>query len=117
MMKEAIIHLPKNDNDGESLEYSRRMIEVKLLQEFGGYTKAKANGAWLSPTGNIYDEEVFCYRIAAHWDAEVDCGGKTKADILRDIANKAAITMMQECIYVVLPSGVEFIDPVIEVAA
>lgn len=102
-MFEAIIHLPVNDNNGESLSYELSIAEGRLLGAFGGYTKAIAEGAWQSPTGHIYREPMSVYRIAGDWAKD--------SEALLSLAALFADTMDQECIYVVLPNGVHFVEP------
>lgn len=111
-MKEAKIILPLFDNDGAALHREIEQIEYELLCEFGGYSAVNTRGAWRDQaTGKVYHDSHVTYTLAARWDDLVDCGGLVKADILLNIAAKAATIMRQVCIYVALPDGVQFVEP------
>lgn len=103
MMNEAIIHLPVMDNNGHSLAYEIAIAEGRILGAFGGFTVTEANGAWQSPQGKIYREPMKVYRIAGDWSKD--------SEALLSLAAHFAERMDQECIYVVLPSGVHFVEP------
>ena len=59
------ILLPKSDNLGKPFDRVRyRAFHGRLLRRFGGWTrKGQAEGAWLSPSGELFS--------VAHWVYEV----------------------------------------------
>jgi len=57
--------LPKRDNFGVSFGRDRyRAFHARLLRKFGGWTrKGEAEGAWLSPSGEIFTEKHWIYEV------------------------------------------------------
>lgn len=104
-MQEAIIHLPVTNNYGRNLDHERSVAEELILDLFGGFTCEEATGAWKSPEGKIYREPMMVYRIAGNWDDDANVVN------LVDLATDLAASMEQEAIYLALPSGVQFIEP------
>lgn len=105
-MKEAKLILPQYDNSGNPLNAQRVRIESSLLDHFGGYSATQSVGVWRDPkTNKTYHEESITYVITADWSDVAN------ADHLRWIAQNAAESIAQECIYMALPDGVEFIQP------
>ena len=106
MLTESIIHLPVRDNDMVGLEAEHERMRSLMLQHFGGFTAHTCMGQWRDPeTGKIYKEPVVRYVIAADWRDVV-----TRAK-LRELAEIAAITMRQICIYVSINGVADFIYP------
>lgn len=72
------ILLPKRDNLGRP--FARRKyaaFHARMLRKFGGWTrKGQAEGAWLSPSGRLFQEEHWVYEIGharrglRFWQAE-----------------------------------------------
>jgi hypothetical protein len=113
MTKEAYIHIPLADNDGQMFPASMQYdFESQLVDLFGGCSVSDVRGVWKDPkSGRIYRDNCLRYAIAHDWDGFA--AGK-----LRRLAAKAAQVFSQECIYVALPStGVEFIEPIEHIKA
>jgi hypothetical protein len=57
--------LPKEDNLGRTIgreNYSA--FHARLIRRFGGWTrKGEAEGAWLSPSGEIFIDEHWVYEV------------------------------------------------------
>ena len=70
--------LPKRDNLGRPFGRDRfRAFHARLLQRFGGWTrKGQAEGAWLSPSGELFTDEHWVYEVGhvrpdlRFWQAE-----------------------------------------------
>jgi hypothetical protein len=106
MLTEAKIILPCFDNSGNALNSQRVRIEESLLDHFGGFSSHASMGAWKDPkSGKVYYDESVTYAIAADW-SQVE-----NSSHIRWIAQNAAEIMSQECIYLSLPTGVEFVMP------
>ena len=104
MLTEAKIILPCFDNSGNALNSQRVRIESSLLDHFGGYSSSASMGAWRdTKTGKTYYDESVTYVIAADWSLVEN------SSHIRWIAQNAAEVMSQECIYLSLPTGVEFV--------
>jgi hypothetical protein len=77
--------LPKRDNLGRRLDRKHyAAFHARMMERFGGWTrKGQAEGAWLSPAGELYTDEHWVYEIGhAHadlrfWQAEKE---RLKAD-------------------------------------
>lgn len=104
MMTEAKILLPVRDNAGESIIHVAHEVIARIMQTFGGATICRATGLWRSPEGKVYEDELLQVTIAGDWDQE-------NAEALTTIAEDAAYDMMQECIYLAMPWGVQFVAP------
>ncbi|MDQ2066751.1 hypothetical protein Q9295_10210 [Xinfangfangia sp. CPCC 101601] len=102
-MHEAKIILPKFDNQGKAIDHLHPLIAESILANFGGYSVQDICGVWKDPdSGRVYQDKSSAYVIAADWS------GMNPVK-LRWIARRAAVLLSQECIYMALPSGVEFI--------
>jgi hypothetical protein len=42
----------------------REHVELDLMRKFGGYTLTRGTGAWIDPTGLIFNELVYVYDVA-----------------------------------------------------
>ena len=70
--------LPKRDNSGRLFDRETyRAFHARMIRRFGGWTrKGQAEGAWLSPSGQLFTEEHWVYEIGhSHrdlrfWQAE-----------------------------------------------
>jgi hypothetical protein len=72
--------LPKRDNFGR--RFGRRhysAFHARLIRRFGGWTrKGTAEGAWLSPSGQVFQDEHWVYEVGHsqrdlhYWQAEKD---------------------------------------------
>lgn len=62
--------LPKRDHSGRPIRRERyRDFERRMIDRYGGWTrKGQAEGAWLSPTGELY--------LDTHWVYEIGHGSK-----------------------------------------
>lgn len=96
--KEAKIVLPVLDNNGESLIHAEMWLEETLINRYGGFTKSKAYGAWKSPNGTRFTEEVTVYAVAMDDIIHV-------AKIFLGIAHELCEIAEQEAIYVVTANG------------
>lgn len=86
-------------------DHSPEELERRLLQAFGGFTKmSRAFGVWQSPSGEVYEEHVIVYDVAAEPTHENELK-------LRRLADWARVEYDQEAIYLRWPEGdVELID-------
>ena len=59
------ILLPKRDNLGRRFARDAyRPFHARMIRRYGGWTrKGQAEGAWLSPTGQLYVDEHWVYEI------------------------------------------------------
>jgi hypothetical protein len=72
------ILLPKRDNLGHLFaRRAYRAFHARMIQRYGGWTrKGQAEGAWLSPSGQLYTEDHWVYEIGhsrrdlSFWEAE-----------------------------------------------
>ena len=70
--------LPKRDNDGRRFGRKRyREFHSRMIEKYGGWTrKGQAEGAWLSPSGDIFADEHWVYELGhsrpnlLFWQAE-----------------------------------------------
>jgi hypothetical protein len=70
--------LPKRDNQGNPFALEQyRALHTRLIHRFGGWTrKGQAEGAWLSPSGEIFTDEHWVYEVGharrdlRFWQAE-----------------------------------------------
>jgi hypothetical protein len=70
--------LPKRDNLGRIIErYRFDAFHARLLRRFGGWTrKGQAEGAWLSPSGEVFTDQHWVYEVGharrdlRFWEAE-----------------------------------------------
>ena len=103
MRREARIILPCFDNKGTSLENVKRVLEIKLAQEVGGYTLiTSGRGSWMNGEDTflrqVVTETVWVFDIAVH-----DNAGNNEA--LRCIAVALKDDAKQDAIYLRLPNG------------
>jgi hypothetical protein len=102
-MREAVIVLPVNFNDGKPMAAAHNWLRRKLSDTFGGFTAHEAVGGW-STGGVVQIEPVVRYVVACPTD-------KQARVTLRLIAADLQRMGKQEAIYLRMPSGdVEFID-------
>lgn len=103
----AHMMLPVADNEGVSTHVAFGVAQAAMLDAFGGYTESLIHhGVWRDPASGVtYSDNVIRFDIAADWDADGN------ADKLRGIASVAASDMGQECVFMCLPTGVEFVAP------
>jgi hypothetical protein len=61
------ILLPKTNNFGQQFAAKHyRPFHTRMIHRFGGWTrKGYAEGAWLSPSGQLYTEGHWVYEIAS----------------------------------------------------
>ena len=72
------ILLPKRDNSGRLfVRDAYRAFHARMIRRYGGWTrKGQAEGAWLSPAGQLYTDEHWVYEIGHQrrdlrfWEAE-----------------------------------------------
>lgn len=57
-MQKVEIIIPKQNNNGESLEPVISQVKMNLCQLFGGFTAFQAEGGWISDEGKLYQEPV-----------------------------------------------------------
>ena len=59
------ILLPKCDNLGQPFDDDHyTAFHARMIHKFGGWTrKGQAEGAWLSPSGQLYAEEHWVYEV------------------------------------------------------
>jgi hypothetical protein len=57
--------LPKRDNLGRAFDRDHYSpFHSRLIRRFGGWTrKGQAEGAWLSPSGEVFSDEHWVYEI------------------------------------------------------
>jgi hypothetical protein len=104
-MREARIILPRNGNNGESLNHVHAGLRRALCEAFGGCTAILVKGAWLDDSGKLYDEEGIAYDIACVVSPET-------SSKLRTIAEHVAREASQICVYLRHSGGdVEFVKP------
>lgn len=102
---ENVMHIPLDDNEGNSLRDCIKGFERAVLGAYGGFTVSEVSGAWMSPEGKVYVEPMLRYIVA------FDVEDKKLADFWLDLARWSAMTMKQECIYVTLDGAVHFAAP------
>ncbi len=104
-MREMRLIVPKDDNDGRSLDDLHRTVHERLAQAFNGFTEMSATGVWVCPaSGEVVREPVVSYTIAVH-----DRQGEAQVLLL---AEWIAIEAGQDAIYLRLRDGtVKFVTP------
>lgn len=95
--REAMIIVPKTDNDGESLELLHIDIEHHLCATFGGFTATDVRGGWLD-NGKVYRDTSVAYTILVS-------DGWSDEEELFDAAQWLAFAARQEVVYLRLPTG------------
>lgn len=102
-MYEYIIHLPKQDNDGNDVSKALNTTVIELLSHFGGATTYDARGVWVHD-GVVYDEQVTRVVIAGHKTVE-------NYNVILDCARRFAGKTGQLAMYISTPiNDVEIID-------
>jgi hypothetical protein len=104
MLRESLITVPVNDNDGHSLAAVSEAAQMQLAHAFNGVTTIAACGKWIDAKGKIFAEPVTqlitAYEPAPRNDA-----------ILRGIARDIGREAKQFAVYVRYASGdVEILD-------
>ena len=64
-MRELAIIVPVNDNDGRPLDALNHAVGVRLLHQFGGFTRVSATGGWLNSRGKPVVEPMVVYTVAS----------------------------------------------------
>ena len=101
-MKEIIIHIPVNDNEGIiQPAQAVALFENLLINKAGGFTKQKAYGCWQDELGGIYREDIVRYIVA--------CNDKARDSILYRLPDFCFI-FQQKCIYVILDGEMNLIE-------
>jgi Protein of unknown function (DUF3574) len=90
-MKEAFIHLVKNDNQGRDLTDLNQSYLTLIAQTFGGFTVTEARGGWINPDGKLYDEPVLRVSIAMADTKETNEKLKQIATAYKALANQEAV--------------------------
>ena len=105
ILKEHVIHFPTHANDGTRFpKHLSILFQARLLEEFGGFTKHDAKGAWRDPEGGkIHRESMIRYIVATDTH--------TGTDRLIHLAKWVCTLVNQKCVYVVTPDrGVLFVE-------
>lgn len=103
-MREAMIVVPKADNEGRSLRGVLDATTRRLALAFGGATVSEGQGLWIAPDGTLFDEPVWRVETATVPGPNTDA-------ILRGIAYQVGRDGRQQAVYVRFPSGdVEVLD-------
>ena len=109
-MREARITMPLVGQylTTESSERIHKLLALRIAKRFGGYTATKGYGGWVDARGDLIEEGVMVYDIAATPDEAAD------RDV-RELAEWAGRELKQEAVYVRTFSGdVEIIDLAIQ---
>ena len=109
-MREARITMPLVGRylTTERSERVHALLSIRIAKRFGGYTATKGYGGWIDAHGNMIEEGVMVYDIAATPDEAAD------RDV-RELAEWAGRELKQEAVYVRTFSGdVEIIDLTIQ---
>lgn len=94
-MKEARITMPLVGHylTTERSELAHRLFSIRVAKRFGGYTATKGFGGWVDASGNLIEEAVMVYDIAATPDEAADVD-------LVELAEWFGRDMRQEAVYV-----------------
>lgn len=94
-MKEARITMPLVGDfmTSEASERAHRLFSKLIAKRFGGYTATKGFGGWIDAGGNLIEEAVMVYDIAATPDEAAD------ADLV-ELAKWFGRELRQEAVYV-----------------
>lgn len=76
----------------------RQEVERRIMREFGGYTKAVGEGAWVDPTGQAIVEPVMIFTVAVAETVASEAA-------LLDVAEYVRAAGQQQSVYVELPGG------------
>ena len=96
-MCELRLIVPKNDNGGRPLNQLHRKICDRLVRTFNGFTKTSSTGSSVRENGEIVEESVFDYTIAAQ-------GSEAEAQLYQ-LAAWIAFVAEQDAVYVRLLDG------------
>lgn len=99
MINEFIIHLVKNNNQGESLESLNNQTLMTIAKTFGGFTATEGRGGWVNPNGKLFDESIL--RVIIACDNTPENSGK-----LKQIALNYKEAASQEAVYIRAFDGV-----------
>lgn len=101
---EGFVNLPERMAANRRMDRTHELLKQRLLDDFGGYTETRGQGAWKPPEGRpLVIEPVVVYQIAMERQSVIR---------LREIARDCAIMADQECVMIVTPCGdVEFVKP------
>ena len=104
MLREALVVVPKADNESHSLVALRDKTVGALVDAFGGATVIDANGAWRDGSGKLYNEPVWQF-VSAYEPSE------SHDAVLRNIAQQVGQEGKQLAVYVRYAGGnVEILD-------
>jgi hypothetical protein len=104
MLREAKIILPIT-NDGQSIMDLHTAMQRDLAATFGGFTVVFGDGGWIDGAGNLVNDTVAIYSIAAPVTPEANANIAGLAMLYGHRAN-------QEAVYYVQPDGQAFIEPI-----
>jgi hypothetical protein len=87
--------LPKCDNVGHPFDREHyRAFHARMIRKFGGWTrKGQAEGAWLSPSGQLFIDEHWVYEVG-HARRELRFW-KAEKERLKDEFDQEEIWIMQ----------------------
>lgn len=103
-MREGLIILPQQTNEGESLDALRTATVADLVDRFGGATVRNAVGSWRDDSGKLYQEPV--WELVTAYEPTPDNDALLKA-IAADVGRAAN----QLAVYLRYASGnVEILD-------
>lgn len=102
MLTQAILILPKLDNDGRPLDAVHFALELDLMEAFGGFTATESRGGWIdADDGKEYRDDGVLYLIAADFEAK----GRRLRRRLENIAGRYAREARQVSVYVAHADG------------
>lgn len=100
-MREAMIIVPKFDNNGRDLSDVLESVFFSLSAEFGGCTVTDGYGCWVRPqTGELVREPVWQVTAACHPVSNGDA-----ATYLENLADFVGEAGQQDAVYIRYPSG------------
>lgn len=103
-MREALLVMPAQDNQGQSLNPLLNDLAGTLVESFGGFTVIDAQGGWSGPNGRPYIEPIHVFTIAMAPDEKNNAR-------LRQIADTFGRAARQLSVYVRFADGtVEILD-------
>jgi hypothetical protein len=101
-MKEMIIHIPVNYNDGKVIAKGDiAAFERMLLLKAGGFSTHLVNGAWVAPNGEIIKETMQRYIVA---------GDDITISYIAERLPEFCALYKQDCLYVVIDGNAQFIN-------
>lgn len=103
-MREGLLVIPQADNSGTPLNGVLASAQTFLANTFGGCTTREARGAWVSPSGELFNEPVWEVVAAYEPSPEHD-------RTLRNLAGYVGKVGKQQAVYLRYASGdVEILD-------